>query len=162
MTEGGAVQVRRATRGDVAAIVQVVGKPQVDGAAVMGWFLERGLLVAEQVGQVLGVIGWQVENLVAVVDLLHVADEELWPSVGMRLVKAVEAAADDLMCEIAVLAGPKPLPAQALPGVRELGYTEQEWASLHPYWQEVLVSFDVEIGPIWAHRLRERMVMRPI
>jgi hypothetical protein len=162
MTEGGAVQVRRATRGDVPAIVDVVGNPEVDGAAVMGWLLERGLLVAEQMGQVLGVIGWQVENLVAVVDLLHLADEELWPTVGPRLVQAVEGAADDLMCEIAVLAVPKPLPAQALPGVRELGYTEQEWASLHRYWQEVLVSFDVKTDPIWAHRLRDRMVMRPI
>jgi hypothetical protein len=162
MTTGGAVQVRRATRGDVAAIVEVVGNPAVDGAAVMGWLLERGLLVAEQLGRVLGVIGWQVENLVAVVDLLHLAEEELWPAVGTRLVQAVEAAADDLMCEIAVLAVPKPLPAQALPEVAELGYTQQEWESLHRYWREVLASFGVEAGLIWAHRLRKGMVMRPI
>ncbi len=162
MTEEGALTLRRAARADTPAIAAGLAKPGVDEAAVAGWLLERGLLLAERTGRVLGVAGWQVENLVAVVDLLQVAGDDLWPAVGVPLLQAVEAAAHDLMCEVAVLALAEPLPAQAMQELRGLGYAELGWTSLHRYWREVVASFGVPEGSVWAHRLRERMVLRPI
>jgi N-acetylglutamate synthase-like GNAT family acetyltransferase len=162
MTDSRAIRVRRATRSDAPALVGLVGNPELDEAAVLGWLLERGLLVAEQANEIVGVAGWQVENLVAVIDLLHLRREQLWPSTGCRLLQAVEDTASDLMCEVAVLAVTEPLSPQAASVLRSLGYAEEPWASLHPYWREVLSSFGIPDGPVLAHRLRNKMVMRPI
>jgi hypothetical protein len=162
MTGQRIITVRRALREDVPAIASGIGQPGVDDAAVMHWLLERGLLVAEQEGRMLGVAGWQVENLVAVVDLLYLVGEDQWPVAGALLLQAMETAAGDLMCEVAVLALPEALPPQAAQALHKLGYAQQDWATLHRYWREVLASFGMQEGPVWAHRLRERMVMRPM
>lgn len=183
---GAEIEVRRARRGDIPAIVALVRKAtqsrvRVDESEVTDWLFGKGLWVATQGESLVGVVAWQAENLLSVTDRFYVSPARLWAQAGSRLLEAIEAEANVLMCEANVVL----LPAEASKATRTFlqrqGYELQELQALHRIWREVLSEF-VAIGgstgaeappggsaapsapaPIlMVKRLRERMVMIPI
>jgi hypothetical protein len=158
-----ATLVQKATEGIGPALLQPGqrAKAAVGPAVIQDWLLEKGVWVALQDGTLVGVAGWQVENLVSVTDVLHIAQGPSWAKVGGRLLETIEGEAMVLMCEISAVL----LPSGTSPALRGLlrdqGYEDAELEELHRFWQEVLGDF-VEAEPaIMVKQLRDRMVMVP-
>ncbi len=161
------LQVRRARRGDVAAIVEVVQKSarshlELDETGVVEWLFGKGLWVAVAGGTLVGVAAWQAENLVCITDVFYVSPAIWRPTAGARLLQTIEAEANVLMCEANVVV----LPAWTAQAVRTFlqkqGYEARPFAELHRIWREVLGEYVDGDQDLMVKRLRDRMVMAPI
>jgi N-acetylglutamate synthase-like GNAT family acetyltransferase len=166
---GAEIEVRRARRADVPGIVALVrqaaqGKRPVDEADVLGWLFGKGLLVAAQgpTGALVGVAAWQTENLLSVTDLFYVYPAKLRAEAGGRLLAAIEAEVNVLMCEANVMI----LQPQTSKAVRTFlnkqGYEAKTYQELHRIWREVLSEFVADQPDLMVKRLRENMIMAPI
>ena len=162
--------IRRARQDDLDAIAALIQEategtrpalPAVGPATIQDWLFGKGVWVAGGGDTLLGVAGWQVENLVSVTDVLYLAPGPAWLEVGGRLLETIEAEAMVLMCEINAVLLPNGT-SPAVPGLlRQLGYKEAALEELHRFWQEVLGDF-LQAGPaILVKQLRDRMVMTP-
>jgi N-acetylglutamate synthase-like GNAT family acetyltransferase len=160
-------EIRRAKRGDLAAIAALVGKAtrsklQVDETEVMEWLFSKGLWVAVAGDSIVGAAACQTENLLCVTDVFHVSPAKFRAKAGSQLLAAIEAEVNTLMCEANVVV----LPAWTSKAVRTFlqkqGYEPQAFEGLHRIWREVLGEFDLEGMDLMVKRLRERMVMVPI
>jgi hypothetical protein len=128
----------------------------------MEWLFGKGLWLAAQGDELVGVIAYQTENLVAVTDVFYVSPAQWRDQAGTKLLAKVEAEAGTLMCEANVLV----LPARTSKAVRaflqEQGYEPQVFEALHRIWRDVLADFVVEGMYLGVKRLRDRMVMVPL
>jgi len=167
---GAGIEVRRARRGDVPEIVTLVrqatqGKRSVEEAEVLDWLFGKGLLVAAQDtngSRVVGVAAWQAENLLSVTDQLHTYPAKLRAEAGGRLLAAIEAEANVLMCEANVVILP-PQPSKAVRTFfNKQGYELKTYQELHRIWREVLGEYVADQPELMVKRLREQMIMVPI
>ena len=154
------LEIRRARRGDLAAIASLVQKAtrskiEVDQAEVQEWLFSKGLWVAEQDGDLVGVAAWQAENLVSVTDVFYVSPARLRTTAGGQLLETIEAEANVMI-----------LPDWTSKAVRTFlqkqGYEPKTFEELHRIWREVLGDFVATDQDLMVKRLRERMVMVPI
>lgn len=121
-----------------------------------------GFLVAEQDGEMIGLLGWQVENLVA-----RVTDFLVWPTTerlvaGRALIPAMEDAARQLLCEAAILFLPRNAPPELLRFWQAFGYELREVAALPRAWREVAREIRSVDEQVMLKQLREDMIRSPI
>lgn len=161
------VTVRRARPSDAERIAAFVNRAQPRGRevgveAVLGRFGAVGFLLAEREGVLVGLMGWQVENLVArVTDFLILpASERL--VVGRVLVEAMEQAARDLQCEVAVLFVPERSPPGLTAFWEAFGYRSQEVAALPKVWREATQEAHSVGESVLLKQLREGLVRHPL
>ncbi len=161
------IEVRRGRRSDVAGIVVLVrqatqGKGAVEEAEVLDWLFGKGLLVAVQGEQVVGVAAWQTENLLSVTDRFYVYPAKLRAAAGSRLLAAIEAAVNVLMCEANVMILPPHTSKAVRTFLNKQGYEAKAYQELHRIWREVLGEFVADQPDLMVKRLREKMIMAPI
>jgi N-acetylglutamate synthase-like GNAT family acetyltransferase len=135
------ITVRRARASDAGTIAAFVGRAQagrtaIDEQAVLERLGSVGFLLAEWRGQLVGMLGWQVENLV-----VRVTDLLIWPAsehtvAGRALITRMEQAAAELQCEAALLFVPWSSFSQMVEFCRTLGYEPTLVADLPKIWQE--------------------------
>ena len=167
---GAEIEVRRARKGDVPGIVALVrqatqGKHPVEEAEVLDWLFGKGLLVATDDangGRVVGVAAWQTENLLSVTDLFYVHPAKLRAEAGGRLLAAIEAEVNVLMCEANVMILPPHTPKAVRTFLTKQGYEAKTYQELHRIWREVLGEFVTDQPDLMVKRLREKMIMVPI
>jgi N-acetylglutamate synthase-like GNAT family acetyltransferase len=164
---GTEIEVRRANRHDLAAIVRVVAKSShrhlaATEAQATDWLFGKGLWVANAGGRTVGVVAWQVENLVCVTDLFHVAPARYLKKAGTRLLQTVEAESGILMCEANVVVLPPWTPGKVRAFLQGQGYEVRTLGDLHRIWREVLAEWLQGDEELMVKRLRDRMVMAPI
>ncbi len=163
MTE---ITVRRAKPGDAARIAAFVNRglrEPIDDFAVIERFGNVGLMVAEQAGDLVGVLGWRAENLVVrVTDLLLLAAPDSIAA-ARALLSGMDRAADELQCEVALLLLPRPYNPRLVEFCRTLGYESQPVAALPSAWQEAAHESGVASDEmILVKQLREGRVSRPL
>jgi N-acetylglutamate synthase-like GNAT family acetyltransferase len=161
------LEIRRARRGDLAAITSLVrrasqSRAQVDEAVVTEWLFGKGLWVALHGDELVGVAAWQTENLVSVTDVFHVSPAELLAEAGSRLLETIEAEASTLMCEVNILFVPVWVSEAIHSFFEQQGYESQEVAQLHRIWREVLSDFVIDDSGLMVKQLRSRMIMVPL
>lgn len=168
MAQQQGITVRRAGVSDadrVAAFVNRAwrGRAVVDRQAVLERLGTVGFLLAERDGDLVGMLGWQVENLV-----VRVFDFLVWPAyegaaAGRALFAGMEKAAKELQCEVALLFLPRSVPQQTVEFCKTLGYTPQVVASLPQAWREAAYESRLEDDDeVFIKRLRADRVLRPI
>jgi N-acetylglutamate synthase-like GNAT family acetyltransferase len=160
-------EIRRARQKDVAAILPLIleateHRMVVDEARVIEWLFGKGLWVAAQEDALVGVVAWQAENLVSVIDVFHISPDRPWAEVGRRLLDTIEAEASTLMCEVNVVLLPRWAPATARAFFRQQGYEAKEVAELHRIWQEVVADYVGDEPELMVKKLRNGIVMRPL
>lgn len=151
--------------GTVAAFVnRALARPaMVDEQAVIGRFGTVGFLLAERGGDVVGMLGWQAENLV-----VRVTDLLIWPAserdaVGRALISEMEQAATELQCEVALLFLPRSSSPALIEFCRRLGYRPQVVADLPQAWQQA--AREAPLGDdetVLTKQLRAGPVVRPL
>lgn len=166
MTESSQIRIRRARPADAERIATFVnrGRPPkpVTPSDVLQRFGAIGFLLAEMEGEMVGLIGWQVENLVARVTDFLVFPARLSLSVGQALLKAMEEAAQELMCEAAILILPANAPPEVLQFWEVFGYQPRDIASLPRAWREAAREANPLQDQVVLKQLRTDRVLRPI
>ena len=162
------ITVRRARARDADAIAAFVnralaGQVAVDRVGVIQRLGSVGFLLAERDGDLLGLLGWQVENLVA-----RVTDFLVWSTservaVSRMLLAEMEQAAGELQCETVVLFVPYAEQAQMVEFWNAFGYEVRAVADLPKVWQEAAREAPTgDIGTVLVKQLRDRRVVRPL
>lgn len=133
--------IRRARRNDLLPMAELLrnlshGALVFDEAAMMERFFSKGYFVAEQNEALIGVVGWQAENLVAGIDDLFVATSQQWLTVGDLLMNKVEEAAKELSCEGGLVFLHRKSGPIAKKYLEKRGYTEQKSDNLNRIWRE--------------------------
>jgi N-acetylglutamate synthase-like GNAT family acetyltransferase len=168
MAQEHGITVRRARVSDagiVAAFVRrALGAPAtVDEPTVAERLGNVGFLLAERGHDVVGMLGWQAENLV-----VRVTDLLIWPAsehvaVGRALLSEMERAAAELQCEVVLLFLPRPSPPALIEFCQSLGYEPQAVADLPKVWQEA--AREARLGDdetVLMRQLRAGRVTRPL
>jgi len=160
------VQVRKANLKDAETIANFVNRAhpeaKVTRLSVAERFSQVGFMLAEHEGEVVGLLGFQVENLV-----IRVTDFLIAPAVdrvvaGKALVPAMEEAGADLQVEAAILFLP-PDPSQDLVEYwKSFGYERRAIADMHRAWREAAAEWDAAKEEVMVKQLREDVTRKPM
>jgi N-acetylglutamate synthase-like GNAT family acetyltransferase len=168
MAEEHEIVVRRAKPGDVGNIVALVnsawlGERKIDDTSVMDRLGSVGFLIAERDSAIVGLLGWQAENLVVrLTDFLVVSASERF-DVGQALLAEMEQAARELECEAVLLFLPQPAPPALVEFWEALEYEFQVVADLPRAWQQAAQEIHLDDDDtVVLKKLRERRVLRPM
>lgn len=162
-----AVSIRRGRPRDSQAIANLINRlspreKPLTHADIMAAFGEKAFLLLEMEGQLLGVLGWQVENLVS-----RTTDLYLDPRVPLRtalpvLMQEVERAAKELQSEVSLLFVPTSLSSQDALWKR-MGYERRTAESLGVQaWQEAAIESRPPETELYFKQLRTNRILRPI
>ncbi len=166
MEEPTQIRIRRARPADAERIAAFVnqGHPHkpVTPSGVLQRFGTVGFLLAEVEGETVGLLGWQVENLVVRVTDFLIFPARLSLSVGRALLMAMEEAAQELMCEAAILIIPANAPPEVLQFWETFGYQPRDIASLPRAWREAAREANPLRDQVVLKQLRADRVLRPI
>lgn len=162
------ITVRRARPSDSGRIAAFVnnawqGQQEIDDMAVIERFGNVGFLLAERDNEIIGMLGWQVENLVVGLTdfLVKLASERI--AVGQALLAEMERVANELQCEAALLFLPRPAPPALVEFWETLGYETQTVTSLTAAWQATAREGGLaDNDTVMVKKLRERLVFRPM
>jgi len=163
----GAFDVYRARPREAAEIAQLItqlsgGKRQVTREDVMAAFGEKAFLLLQGDGGLVGVIGWQVENLVArATDV--VVDPKLPPQRALKvMLEDMERASGDLLAEAALVFVGSDL-ANLDSVWKELGYTRKAPEELTVLaWKEAALESMPKGAALFFKQLRVDRIMRPV
>ena len=164
-------KVRRARLLDAAAIAQFVNAaqsgrssaPEVTRSSVAERFGQIGFVVAECAGEFVGLLGWQVENLVVRVTDYLVAPSVVDPmAVAHALVSNMEAAALDLRAEVVLLFLPADPRPQLVAFWDGLGYEFVCVDDLHTACREAIAESGLDAQNVMSKFLREDAIHRPM
>jgi dephospho-CoA kinase len=149
---------------DIARFITRVthGKKRMTRQDVMASFGEKAYLLIERDSRLLGVAGWQVENLVTRIDELYFDSSLPLDRAIPALMQAVETASSELQSEASLLFLP-PYLAQHVAAWRGVGYRPQTIQGLGVRaWQEAAVESMPRGASLWFKKLREDRVLRPL
>jgi len=149
---------------EIAAFINSVGNhdPRLSREDVMAAFGEKAFLLLKADEKLVGLAGWQVENLVSRASDIYLAPD-IPPARAFRaLMEEIERAARLLQCEIA-LVFLLPSQAQRQDIWRSLGYQPRTIQSLGVrVWQEAAME-SMKAGTImYFKQLRKDLVLRPV
>jgi dephospho-CoA kinase len=161
------VILRRAKRGDLNGMAELIAvgtgnalKPDV--SEMMEALFSRAYLVATVDDYTVGMIGWQTENLVAGLQDFYVRRNDLWKSVGVRMLETVHDEINSLSCEVSLVfvlnqAGQSPLGF-----LESQGYEQFDRERLIPDWREAAVEWQPDGSTLLYKKLREQRIMVPM
>jgi dephospho-CoA kinase len=139
-----------------------MGQRKITSDDVMAAFGEKAYLLLRSANVPVGIVGWQVENLVARTDDVYVENNVPLYTALQTLMNEVEQASKDLQCEAALLFVPPQL-AQKAAIWKTLGYEPRTAQSLGVRaWQEAAQESMPSGTMLLFKRLRKDRVLRPV
>jgi len=160
-----AVQRARPRQADeIAAYITRMsgGKRSLTHEDIMAAFGEKAFLLLKVSNKLVGLVGWQVENLVARTDEVYLDPNAPFAEAIQVLVGEVERASRELQCEVSLLFLPPTL-ARQYAIWNSLGYQTRSIASLGVRaWQEA-ANETMPAGSVMLFKqLRKDRVLRPV
>ncbi|HET89779.1 MAG TPA: hypothetical protein ENN99_03435 [Chloroflexi bacterium] len=162
------IMVRRAKPSDTGKIAAFVnqaaqGRLQIDEGAIVARFGNVGFFLAERDGALLGMLGWQAENLVVRVTDFLISSISEREEVGQALLSEMERSARELECEVILLFLPRPTPPSLIQFYQTLEYESQTVAELPKAWLEAAREAGRrDDETMMLRKLREKRVLRPM
>lgn len=166
-TRAGQISVRRGRPQDADDIARFItrvthGKRRMNRSDVMAAFGEKAYFIIEREGEMAGVAGWQVENLVTRIDELYFVSGLDLDQAIPALMEGVERSSNELQSEASLLFLP-PYLAQHTGTWRGVGYRPQTVGALGVRaWQEAAIESMPRGASLWFKQLREDRVLRPL
>ncbi|MGD2157981.1 MAG: hypothetical protein PVG32_13990, partial [Anaerolineales bacterium] len=149
---------------EIAAFITEItkGSRDLERQDVMAAFGEKAFLLLKKDDQIIGLLGWQVENLVSRVDEIYLRpDIPLQASVNL-LAGEMERASKELLCEAALLFLPPKLARhQAIWGALDYEPKSVEDLSVR-IWREAANESMPSGSVMFFKRLRADRVLRPV
>jgi dephospho-CoA kinase len=138
------------------------GRRQMTREDVMNAFGEKAFLLLLKGQEIVGVAGWQVENLVTRVDDFYVDPRISLGDAARALITEVDAASKELQVEASLLFLPPHL-ARAREVWGAVGYEKRNIESLVVrVWQDAARESMPEGTELFFHQLRKDRVLRPV
>jgi dephospho-CoA kinase len=163
----GELVVQRARPRQAAEIAEFInrmtgGRRNLNEEDIMAAFGEKAFLLLTQDDNLIGLVGWQVENLVARTNDIYI-DPSVPLEEAMRIiVEEVESASKELQCEISLVFLPRELTNQQEIW-QELGYQERLVQSLKVRaWEEAAAETITAGSAMFFKQLRKDRVLRPV
>lgn len=161
----GELTISRARPRDAEAIAGFINRLKTDGkitaADVMGEFGDKAFLLLRVGERMIGVAGWQVENLVARTSEIVIDPALPIDKILPLLVTEMERSSKDLQCEASLVFTPKHLSVDAV--WKDLGYERRTPQSLGvSAWQEAASETLRPGAALYFKQLRQDRVLRPI
>ena len=150
--------------GDIAALIGRLSngarKPERDD--IMAAFGEKAYLLLTLGDRTVGLMGWQVENLVARTDEVYIEPTVSFNEAVRALIEEVERASRELQCEISLMFVPPQL-ANRQDVWQTLGYQERSIQSLKiRAWEEAALESMPPGSKLFFKQLRKDRVLRPV
>lgn len=150
--------------GDIAALIgrlsNGIRKPERDD--IMAAFGEKAYLLLTLGDRTVGLLGWQVENLVARTDEVYIEPTISFNEAVRALTEEVERASRELQCEISLMFVPPQL-ANRQDVWNTLGYQERSIQSLKVRaWEEAASESMPPGSKMFFKQLRKDRVLRPV
>lgn len=138
------------------------GARRLTSEDIMEAFGEKAFMLLVQHQSLVGLVGWQVENLVARTDDIYVESSIPLKTALQPLMQEVESASKDLLCEVSLLfVSPQLAHQEAI--LRELGYEPRTVHSLGVRaWQEAAQETISRGEVLFFKQLRQDRVLRPV
>jgi dephospho-CoA kinase len=138
------------------------GARQLSSEDIMEAFGEKAFMLLVQNQRLVGLVGWQVENLVARIDDFYLETSLPLKNALQPLMQEVESASKDLLCEASLLfVSPQMAHQEAV--LRELGYEPRTVHSLGVRaWQEAAQETMSRGEVLFFKQLRQDRVLRPV
>ena len=167
-TETGRLEIQRGRPRDSKSIAELVtrlskGAKSMTTDDVMASFGDKAYMLLRMQAQLVGIAGWQVENLVARTTDLYLEDD-LDPVHGLEaLISEVERASRDLQCEASLVFPSEELAAHSEAWAK-LGYERRAPEALGVQaWQDAALESMPARGVLpYFKQLRQDRVLRPI
>jgi dephospho-CoA kinase len=138
------------------------GKRKPSREEIMAAFGEKAFLFLKQDGTSIGVVGWQVENLVERTDDVYIEPGQSLPEAMQALLDEIETTSRDLQCEVALLFLPSAL-SDAEEVWKSLGYEPRTIETLGVRaWQEAAQETIGNGEVMYFKQLRKDRVLRPV
>lgn len=159
--------VRRGMPGNAEQIAQFISRVTGQSIGRMEVMLAFGqksyLLALDKENQLVGLIGWQVENLITRVDEFYLDPEAAREPVIRVLTQAIEEASRELQSEVSFVFLPKSTPPEIVQSFQRAGYTYLKLEEVRfPAWREAARELMREEGVALMKQLRADRVMKPI
>lgn len=163
----GVLMVEKARPRHAAEIATLVGRlsngnTKPTSEEIMAAFGEKAFLFLKLDGASVGIVGWQVENLVERTDDVYIDPGQPLPKAMEVLLKEIETTSRDLQCEVALLFLPPELSGQEEVW-KGLGYEPRAIESLGVRaWQEAAQETIGTGEAMFFKQLRKDRVLRPV
>lgn len=161
------IEIRRAKRPDLEAMAKLVaagtkGAIRPNLSDMMEALFTRAYLVATYNGHVVGIAGWLAENLIAGLQDFYVLNDELWPTVGKKMLDRIHEEVSLLSCEVSLTfvlnkAGPKPVEF-----FESQDYQQAVGKDLGYMWKDAAMEWQPEDSVLLYKKLREQRIMVPM
>jgi dephospho-CoA kinase len=149
---------------EIAALISQLsdGRKKPSTEDIMASFGEKAFLFLKMDGKPVGVVGWQVENLVERTDDVFIESDQPLATAMQALLNEIETTSRDLQCEVALLFLPPELSSK-VDIWSSLGYESCTIESLGVRaWQEAAQE-TMGIGEsMFCKQLRKDRVLRPV
>jgi N-acetylglutamate synthase-like GNAT family acetyltransferase len=130
---------------------------------VLEHFGKAGLLLAERDGQVIGLLGWRAENLIARITDFLIYPARLREDAGQALLASMEQTAHELQCEATVLLVTTRITSKLVSFWEKFDFELREVANLPRPWQEVAREIGLDADDqMLIKQLRQDRVVRPL
>jgi dephospho-CoA kinase len=138
------------------------GKRKMTSADVMETFGDKAYMLLQMDGQLVGVAGWQVENLVTRTTDIFLEETLDTQKALNTLIKEVESASSELQSEASLIFVMNELSAQEAVW-KQLGYEKQAPETLGVQaWQDAAIESTQAGSTLFFKQLRQDRVLRPI
>jgi dephospho-CoA kinase len=166
-SSAGRLSLQRAKPRDARKIADLItqlskGKRAMTQEQAMEAFGDKAFLLVQLDQQLVGIVGWQVENLVARITDLYL-DHRAAPNKALPLmIREVEHASSDLQCEAALIF--PPIDLVGFDSVwKQLGYERRAPAQLGVQaWEDAALESMPKGSALFFKQLRTDRVLRPI
>lgn len=161
------ISVKRGMPSNAGAIAEFINKSSgknISRGDIMMAFGEKSYLLAQdQIGAIVAVLGWQVENLITRANEFYIAANAPLQSTINGLVIAVEEASKELQSEVGFIFLPTDAPATTIELFVKAGYELTSVQQIKiPAWREAVQEAASEGGQILTKKLRKDRVLKPI
>lgn len=162
----GEIVIRRGTPGqarEIALFVHQTTKRALSREEMMRRFGDKAYMLAYIDEEIVGLAGWQVENLITRIDEFIIASGAPYEKVVNKLASSIETAASDLQNEVALLFLPSRTPDSVRQAVIDAGYEMRTVADLRvPDWRQAAKESAPPESIMAVKRLRDDRVLKPI
>lgn len=147
----------------IAAFINKETGKSVQRLDVIMSFGQKSYLIAEFEGKVVGVIGWQVENLITRVDELYVDNISIQPRVIYAMLQATEKASFELQSEVSFVFLPPNTAPERVALFTQVGYEPTTIEQIKvPAWREAVQELYTEGCTVLGKPLRTERILKPI
>ena len=165
--EVGEITIRRAKPNDLGTIAQLIsdstnGALSPDTSEMMEALFSRAYIVAASGDHVVGVAGWQTENLIAGLQDVYVLREDLWDSVGGKMLEMIHEEVDKLSCEVIITFIATKIGSKPVEFFERQGYEQSEAKNLGYMWKDAADEWQPENTIVMYKKLREQRIMVPM